>query len=80
MGLTFGQYVRTMRNRSGKSLRKVAGEVGFSPMYLSEVETGKRPPAPRRWWGKMCESIPDLFMPALWEFAARDRLGPRPEA
>jgi len=50
--LTFGQYVRTLREEKKKnnpqfSLRRFAKEVGISATFLSKVETDKfDPPAP----------------------------------
>lgn len=41
---TFGDLIRASRRRLGKSLQEVADEIGVTPVYVSEVERGKRPP------------------------------------
>jgi len=44
----FGSYVRSKRTEAGLSLRKLAGIVGISPTYLSQIENANLgPPAPR---------------------------------
>lgn len=37
-----GAYIREIRERSGRSLRQVAREIGVSPAYLSDMELGRR--------------------------------------
>lgn len=47
--LAFGAILRHLRHAAGLSLRSVAREIGVSPAYLSQVETGKEHiPAPPR--------------------------------
>lgn len=43
----FGHTLRILRNTAGVSLRALARQIGVSPAYLSQVETGKVP-APRQ--------------------------------
>jgi transcriptional regulator with XRE-family HTH domain len=38
--MTFGEYVRSLRQAKGLSLRKLASQVGVGFTYLSRVETG----------------------------------------
>jgi transcriptional regulator with XRE-family HTH domain len=44
---TFGERLRALRQKAGKSLRQLGSEVGVSAVYLSDIETGRRPPPPR---------------------------------
>lgn len=39
---TFGKCVRTQREEQGLSLRNVASQMGFSVVYLSDVERGNK--------------------------------------
>ncbi|MCR4621442.1 MAG: helix-turn-helix domain-containing protein [Clostridiales bacterium] len=39
---SFGSYLAFMRQRKGLSQRATAQKLGISPMYLSDVENGKR--------------------------------------
>jgi len=38
----FGEFVRTQRERLGKSLRGLAAEIGIAPAYLFDIEKGNR--------------------------------------
>lgn len=38
--MRFGQWLRARREETGRSLRKIAAEVGCSPAYLSALELG----------------------------------------
>lgn len=40
----FGEWVRGLRESSGKSLRSLARDLGVSPTYWSMVERGTTPP------------------------------------
>ena len=40
---TFGESVRLRREQLGMTVRGMASEVGMSPIYLSDIERGKRP-------------------------------------
>jgi transcriptional regulator with XRE-family HTH domain len=42
--MSFGDLIRSSRRRLNKSLQDVAGAIGVSAVYVSEVERGKRPP------------------------------------
>ncbi|MFQ6104225.1 MAG: PTS sugar transporter subunit IIA [Candidatus Glassbacteria bacterium] len=47
--MDFGHTLRIIRTSMGISLRHLSREVGFSPTYLSHVETGKlQPPSEKR--------------------------------
>lgn len=39
---TIGQTMRKIRSESGLSLRLVAGRMGYSAAYLSDMELGRR--------------------------------------
>jgi transcriptional regulator with XRE-family HTH domain len=41
---SFGELVRKSRRASNKSLQEVADALQVTPVYVSEVERGKRPP------------------------------------
>jgi len=43
-GETFGELIRTSRRGQNKSLQDVATALGVTPVYISEVERGKRLP------------------------------------
>ena len=42
--MSFGEFIRANRRRLNKSLQDVADAIGVTPVYVSEVERGKRPP------------------------------------
>ena len=39
---TFGQCIRRKREELGFSVRALAGKIGMSPVYLSDIERGNR--------------------------------------
>ena len=43
MEQTFGSYVREKRMRRGLSLRSLAAELEVSPVYMSNMETDRKP-------------------------------------
>lgn len=40
--MTFGDYIESIRQASGKSLRETAKAIGVSPQFYSEVEKDRR--------------------------------------
>jgi transcriptional regulator with XRE-family HTH domain len=42
--VSFGEIIRASRRKLNKSLQDVADAIGVTPVYVSEVERGKRPP------------------------------------
>ena len=40
---TFGKCIRQQRKEQGLSLRKLAEKIDISPIYMSDIETGKKP-------------------------------------
>ena len=44
---TFGAYIRAKREEKGLSVRGLAGKLGITPAYLSDIENGNSP-APKR--------------------------------
>lgn len=40
MGKALGQYLRTLREKNGRGLKRVAPKVGVSYSYLSKLENG----------------------------------------
>lgn len=57
MEQTFGGFIREKRQSIGLSLRTLAAKLDLSPVYLSNIETDRRP-APRAhiWngWSRNC--------------------------
>jgi transcriptional regulator with XRE-family HTH domain len=45
--LTINRMLKLLRNIEGVSAKELAGELGFSPAYISELETGKKAPTLR---------------------------------
>ena len=43
MDMTFGAFVRKRRQGLGYSLRQLAAAAGLSPVYMSNIETDRRP-------------------------------------
>lgn len=52
----FGEYVRQRREAIGKTLRGLAGEIGISPAYLSDIEKGNRS-APQNYLEKFTSAL-----------------------
>lgn len=40
--MKFGEYINNKRLEKGMSLRELAGKIGISPSYLSDIEKGRR--------------------------------------
>jgi len=49
----FGEYLRTLRERSKYSLRDVAARTGMSYSYLTQIEHGKRKAPGAEWLKKL---------------------------
>lgn len=45
--IAIGAKMRAFRLAAGLSLRDVAGKMGFSPPYVSDLELGRRPWGPK---------------------------------
>lgn len=43
--MTFGEYIRDLRNKKGKRLIDIAEVLGYTQMYLSEMERDKKEPS-----------------------------------
>jgi Predicted transcriptional regulators len=41
---SFGDLLRSLREQAGKTLKDLAGPMGWSIVYLSDIERGKRNP------------------------------------
>jgi hypothetical protein len=63
---TLGQLIREKRTAAGLSLRAVAGELGLSVPYLSDIELGHRRPVTKR-WRAFCAVVPGLTVRAMAE-------------
>lgn len=57
----FGEYVANKRKEKGKTIRPFAKEVGISPAYLSDLETGRRPVANGDEWQPLLKAISDVL-------------------
>jgi transcriptional regulator with XRE-family HTH domain len=72
MSVLFGTEVRNARTRKEISLREVAKKLGFTPVYISDIERGNRnPPGPNtvREWAE----IVGLDADSLIRLAAMER-------
>ncbi|MFA5638370.1 MAG: helix-turn-helix transcriptional regulator [Anaerovoracaceae bacterium] len=54
--MTFGSFIRSKREATGKSLRSVAADIEMAPAYLSDVEKGNRWP-PVKYLEKLAEVL-----------------------
>ena len=53
---TFGHYVRQRREELGISVRRMAAELGITPVYLSDIEKGNRY-APKTYMDRMMQLL-----------------------
>lgn len=64
MEQTFGAFVRQKRMEQGLSLRGLAARLGLSPVYMSNIETDRKPAPSRENLDKLAEELrlskPDL--------------------
>lgn len=64
MEQTFGAFVRQKRMKQGLSLRRLAARLGLSPVYMSNIETDRKPAPSRENLDKLAEELrlskPDL--------------------
>jgi len=64
MEQTFGAFVRQKRMEQGLSLRRLAARLGLSPVYMSNIETDRKPAPSRENLDKLAEELrlskPDL--------------------
>ena len=71
----YGPKVRWLRQGQRLSGRALCGRVGITPSYLSDIETGRRLPAP-----EVSDKIADVLgvdRDALWRLALHERLSDR---
>ncbi|TBW60237.1 XRE family transcriptional regulator [Burkholderia thailandensis] len=69
MAIDWTKAIETICTKRGWSLRRLAGDMGVSANYLSEVTTGKRPPslalkikiAGRLEWNKTSDLLVELL-------------------
>ena len=54
--MTYGEYLRHIRNRRCLSIKEAAGLIGISGQYLSEIERGGRKPLTEEKAAKMMEA------------------------
>jgi transcriptional regulator with XRE-family HTH domain len=71
MSRTFGELVHKTRTEAGRSLRSVAGLLGVSHVFLSDVERGRNRLAPRHWKG-LVEALPGLSIEVLAQASVAD--------
>lgn len=57
MKQTFGSFVRQKRMAQGISLRGLAARLGLSPVYMSNIETDRRPAPSRENLDKLAEEL-----------------------
>jgi transcriptional regulator with XRE-family HTH domain len=70
---SFGNYIQVRRRAAHLSLRQVAGKIGVSHVYLSEVERGVRAPLKRERWNDLVAAIPNVTIEELDKAAATSR-------
>ena len=57
MDMTFGTFIRQQRQSKGYSLRQLAAEAGLSPVYMSNIETDRRPAPVQDLMDKLAEVL-----------------------
>lgn len=69
----FGKYIRSKRIAAGLSLRDVADEMGFTHVFLGEVERGVRALLNREHWPKLIQTVPGITVADLERVASVTR-------
>jgi len=54
---TFGAFVRQKRMEQGLSLRRLAARLGLSPVYMSNIETDRKPAPSQENLDKLAEEL-----------------------
>ena len=57
MEQTFGTYIRQRRQARGLTLRGLAARVGLSPVYMSNIETDRRPAPSQEYLDKLAVEL-----------------------
>ena len=57
MEQTFGAFVRQKRMEQGLSLRRLAARLGLSPVYMSNIETDRKPAPTQEYLDKLAEEL-----------------------
>lgn len=57
MDQTFGAFVRQKRMEQGLSLRRLAARLGLSPVYMSNIETDRKPAPSQENLDKLAEEL-----------------------
>ena len=57
MEQTFGAFVRQKRMEQGLSLRRLAARLGLSPVYMSNIETDRKPASSQENLDKLAEEL-----------------------
>lgn len=57
MEQTFGAFVRQKRVEQGLSLRRLAARLGLSPVYMSNIETDRKPAPSQENLDKLAEEL-----------------------
>ena len=57
MNQTFGAFVRQKRMAQGISLRGLAMRLGLSPVYMSNIETDRKPAPTQEYLDKLAEEL-----------------------
>ncbi|MGH7617671.1 MAG: helix-turn-helix domain-containing protein [Gemmatimonadaceae bacterium] len=69
----FGRYLRAKRVEAKLSVRRLAGLLEISHVYLGEVERGDRGPLDEKYWPKLMRHVPGLSREGLIRAAATSR-------
>ena len=77
---TFGEYVKSKRELLGKSIRGVAPDLEFTPMYLSQIENNQRS-APEKHLDKIISvlKIPQDELHLFYDLVGKSRKNVYPD-
>lgn len=69
----FGRYLRELRERTGMRMKEMADEMGWTSVYISDIERGRRnPPSPAK-IGKIAEIL-GVDSKKLLDLANKERM------
>lgn len=57
MEQTFGGFVRQRRSSMGITLRGLAARLGLSPVYMSNIETDRKPAPTQEYLEKLAQEL-----------------------
>lgn len=72
MNAIFGPFLRSVREKLGKTMRQVADVLGVSVVYISDIERGRRNPPSEKMIKSMAEFL-QISPEILLEKAAQEK-------